>query len=120
MSLLSDILLIVGTIGLTIYCTILSRRLRALGRSDTGLGETISNLSMQVDKLTATAEQAIRDTENAADRLVALNEEAERREGELAFLLAGSEQISADPDEQTHLAEPHEPVFARRFQGDAR
>ena len=89
MDILADILLLVGALGLAAHCLVLSRRLRALARSDEGLGATIETLSQRVDALTRTAARATEEAEAAAARLATLTREAERREGELSFLLAG-------------------------------
>ena len=85
----SDILLIAGSLGLAVYCWVLSRRLRALGRSDAGLGATIAALSERVEALTRTTQAATAEAESAAGRLAALIEEADRHEGELSVILAG-------------------------------
>ena len=117
MDLISDILLICGAFGLALYCLTLSRRLQALGRSDAGLGATIEALSDRVDQLTQAAGKATADAEAAAGRLGKLTEEARRREGELAFLLAGmgDESIDEGADEVAPPAKPAEPRFSSRF-----
>ena len=104
METISDILLIAGAFGLAGHCILLSHRLRRLARSDAGLGATIAALSERVDVLSTTAAQATQSAEAAGERLAALLAEAERREADLAFTLAGlGGEMSAEP----------QPVFAR-------
>lgn len=85
----SDILLVAGSLGLAVYCWILSRRLSRLSRSDEGLGATIAALAAQVETVQSTATQASGEAQAAAERLAAMIAEAETREGELSIILAG-------------------------------
>ena len=86
---ISDILLIGGALGLAFYCWILSRRLKALGRSDEGLGATLKDLGERIEALRRTTDAATEEAASAGTRLAALIEEADRHEGELAVILAG-------------------------------
>ena len=96
---ISDALLIAGALGLAAYCWVLSRRLRALGRADAGLGATIASLTERVELLTRTTDAAIVEADAACERLAALVEEADRHEGELAVILAGLSDMDALEDE---------------------
>lgn len=89
----SDMLLVAGAFGLALYCWILSRRLARLSRSDEGLGATISALSEQVEALQSTASRATAEAQSTTERLAALVEEAEKREGELSIMLASLSDI---------------------------
>ena len=116
---ISDILLIAGALGLAAHCWVLSRRLKALGRSDAGLGATIATLTERVEALTRTTETATAEAEGAGARLAALIEEADRREGELSVILAGLTDMD-DLDAETEATmqdlarraedEPEEPA----------
>lgn len=112
MEIVADALLIVGAFGLAGYCLLLSRRLRRLARSDDGLGATIQQLSARVDSLTRTAAAATEAADAAASRLAALLEEADRREADLSFALAGLGEEAPPP-------RPAGPVFARRGESAA-
>lgn len=115
----SDILLIAGSLGLAAYCLVLSHRLRVLSRSDSGLGASISELAKRVDALSQTTDRASADADSAFQRLAALTEEAERLEGELAFLLAGSDTVNEeDPPEEAPAAV--NPIFSSRSAGLSR
>ena len=62
MEFLSDLFLGAAAIGAAIYCTVLSRRLAALGSLEGGMGAAIAVLSGQVDAL----QQSLKAAQDAA------------------------------------------------------
>lgn len=58
MTLISDILLIAGALGVAFYCVILSRRLTRFTDLEKGVGGAIAVLSAQVDDMTRTLQAA--------------------------------------------------------------
>jgi len=58
MTLISDILLIGGALGVAFYCVVLSRRLTRFTDLEKGVGGAIAVLSAQVDDMTRTLQAA--------------------------------------------------------------
>ena len=88
MAFLSDLFLAAAAFGAAVYCFVLSRRLAALTRLDSGMGGAIALLSAQVDDLTRALAQA-RDTAGAGkDGLEKLVVRAEAAGQRLELLLA--------------------------------
>ncbi|WP_371156238.1 hypothetical protein [Jannaschia sp. 2305UL9-9] len=107
LSLLSDILLVVATLGLAGYCWALSRRLRKFDTIDSNEERRINDLSEQIDDLTASLAAAREEKDDRAERLRAEIEAADDRIGRLEVLLAGLEDIEADvADRMDRIEEP--------------
>ncbi|MGB3553134.1 MAG: hypothetical protein WBA25_00675 [Jannaschia sp.] len=106
LGLFSDILLLAATIGMALYCRLLSRRLRAFNDLDTGMGGSVAALSLQVDQLRGSIEAA---HSEAGDRAAQLREgtaAADDRIGRLEMLLAGLEDIEDDVAPTASVTEP--------------
>lgn len=88
MTLLADGLLILATISLTIYCVVISRRLKALSRLDRGMGAAISGLSHRVDETKATVAAAQHHSMEAIAEMTRQTARAEQAAGRLEMLLA--------------------------------
>ena len=69
MEYLSDLLLTAAALGAATYCAVLSRRLRALGALEGGMGSAIAVLSAQVDDLARSLKSAQEATGRAGGRL---------------------------------------------------
>lgn len=88
MGILADSLLILGTLGLGVFCLVLARRLRALGRLENGMGGAIAVLSAQVDELTRTLATARTTAEDHSGKLEQQTRRAEAAVRRLELLLA--------------------------------
>lgn len=95
LSLFSDILLLAGTIGLAVYCRVLTGRLKAFNDIDSGLGGTIAELSRQVDEVRIALEAAMRTGESRGAEIDAACERADDRIGQLEMLVAAAEDVTA-------------------------
>ena len=59
LKLVSDVLMLAGTIGATAYCMVLARRLRSFSTLESGMGGAIAVLSVQVDDMTKALDKSI-------------------------------------------------------------
>lgn len=96
LSLISDILLVIATLGLAAYCVVLSKRLRAFSSLDEGMGSNISALSEQVDRLHASLSEAQAKAATEKDEIVQAVADAEEKIGRLEVLLASLEDVEGD------------------------
>lgn len=88
MTLLADGLLIIATMSLAIYCIVISRRLKALGRLDRGMGAAIAGLSHQVDEMKSAVGSAQHQSRHTVDEMTRQTARAEQAAGRLELLLA--------------------------------
>lgn len=88
MSLLADGLLILATVSLAVYCMVVSRRLKALGRLDRGMGAAIASLSHKVDEMTSAVATAQQQSVDAVADMTVQTARAEQAAGRLELLLA--------------------------------
>ena len=88
MTLLADGLLILATLSLAIYCMVISRRLKALGRLDRGMGAAIAGLSHKVDEMKAAIATAQAQSGSAVAGMTQQTARAEQAAGRLELLLA--------------------------------
>ncbi|MEM0922368.1 MAG: hypothetical protein AAGI13_04945 [Pseudomonadota bacterium] len=88
MELIADGLLILAALVASVYCLVLSRRLRRLNRLDNGLGGAIASLSLQVDEMRNALSEAKQATERSKRELDARTKRAEKAAGRLELLLA--------------------------------
>lgn len=77
MSLISDILLVAASVGLAVYCVVLSRRLSRFTDLEKGVGGAVAVLSAQVDDLTRALKSAQATAQESADALSSTTERAE-------------------------------------------
>ncbi|MEL6479253.1 MAG: hypothetical protein AAFR17_18140 [Pseudomonadota bacterium] len=112
MELIADGLLILAAMVASIYCLVLSRRLRRLNRLDNGLGGAIASLSVQVDEMRNALSEAKQATERSKRELDARTKRAEKAAGRLELLLAavrttgeGKTLVSEDDDAAEDEAE---------------
>jgi hypothetical protein len=88
MQLLADILLLLGALGATLYCVVLSRRLRRFTDLESGVGGAIAVLSAQVDDMTRSLEAARKIAQSSAVSLDGLTERTESASRRLELLMA--------------------------------
>ena len=88
MTLIADGLLILATLSLSIYCMVISRRLRALGRLDRGMGAAIAGLSHRTDEVREAVAAAQRQATTALEDMGRQTARAEQAAGRLELLLA--------------------------------
>lgn len=81
MSLISDILLVAASVGLAVYCVVLSRRLSRFTDLEKGVGGAVAVLSAQVDDLTRALKSAQATAQESADALSSTTERAEDAAG---------------------------------------
>lgn len=113
MEIISDILLILGAIAATIYCIVLSRRLRRFTDLEKGVGGAIAVLSAQVDDMTKTLQVAQSSATGSAESLDKLTGRAEGAARRLELLVASLHDIP-EPQEKPKEPEPEnapEPFF---------
>lgn len=88
MELIADILLGAGAIGAGLYCLVLSRRLKAFNRLESGMGGAIAVLSAQVDDMTRALKAAQGAAGESTRVLGETTERAERAAARLELMLA--------------------------------
>lgn len=93
MEYLSDLLLTAASIGAATYCVILSRRLKALGSLEGGMGSAIAVLSAQVDDLARSLRSAQEATGRAGGRLDGQTARAEAVARKLELLVASMHDL---------------------------
>lgn len=96
MQLVADTLLILGALGATLYCIVLSRRLRRFTDLETGVGGAIAVLSAQVDDMTRSLEAARKIAQSSAVSLDGLTERAESASRRLELLMASLHDLPED------------------------
>lgn len=105
--LIADTLLILGTLAAAFYCRILSRRVRALRRLDSGLGGAIATFSKQVEDMQASLKDAREISGGENTRLLELTARAEVAAGRLELLLAAiHDKDGATPIRRTKPPQP--------------
>ena len=116
MDMISDTLMIAGTLGVALYCAILARRLRKFATLESGMGAAIAVLSAQVDDLTRMLERARSAAAGSAGTLEALTTRAETVAARLDVMLAVMHDFPADPIPPLapEIAEARRPRFIRR------
>ncbi|CTQ33246.1 hypothetical protein [Jannaschia rubra] len=86
-SLLSDILLLSATLGMALWCHLLTRRLRGFDDAEKGPGAAIADLKVQVDALAERVAATTRATDAAAESLRAAIVAADDRTGRMEMLM---------------------------------
>lgn len=118
MEFLSDLVLGAAAIGAAVYCFVLSRRLRALGTLEGGLGSAIALLSSQVDDLQRMLASAREAAGHADQQLDTQTRRAEAVSRRLELLVASMHDLpSAEADDRPPSRWPAD---AARHPGAAR
>lgn len=107
MTLIADILLVAGTLGAALYCMILSRRLNRFNDLKKGVGGAVAVLSMQVDDMTKTLENARSAAGDSTSSLKSLTTKAEDVAKRLELLMASMHDLPepnnvSKPPEEAH------------------
>ncbi|WP_417250301.1 hypothetical protein [Celeribacter sp.] len=101
MELIADFLMIAGTLAVSVYCMVLSRRLSRFTDLEKGVGGAVAVLSAQVDDLTKTLTAAQKSAAGSAARLQDLTERAEATSKRMELLIASMhdlpESLAAKP-----------------------
>lgn len=107
MTLIADILLVAGALGAALYCMILSRRLNRFNDLKKGVGGAVAVLSIQVDDMTKTLENARSAAGDSTSSLTNLTTKAEDVAKRLELLMASMHDLPepnnvSKPPEETH------------------
>ena len=93
MEMIADILLGAGALGAAAYCLVLSRRLAAFTRLESGMGGAIAVLSAQVDDMTRALDRARGAATSSAEALEGRTRRAEQVAERLELLLASMHDL---------------------------
>lgn len=93
MELIADMLLGAGALGAAAYCLVLSRRLAAFTRLESGMGGAIAVLSAQVDDMTRALDRARGTATDSAEALEGRTRRAEQVAERLELLLASMHDL---------------------------
>ena len=110
MEYLSDLLLTAASLGAAAYCVILSRRLKALGSLEGGMGSAIAVLSAQVDDLARSLRSAQEATGRAGGRLDGQTARAEAVARKLELLVASMHDLPEEAPAATAAPSPRPPT----------
>jgi hypothetical protein len=113
---LADILLAAGAIAASIYCFVLSQRLRRFTDLENGVGGAVAVLAGQVDDLSRTFAGAQSATRSTAATLGEVCERAEAAGRRIELLLAAMHDLPDPPAASL----PSTPVFHRHPEAKAR
>ena len=86
--LVADALLVAGVLGATLYCYVLSRRLKRFNDLERGVGGAVAVLSAQVDDMTKALIRAEGAANDSTGSLNGLTQRAEDVAGRLELLVA--------------------------------
>jgi hypothetical protein len=123
-TIISDTLLIAGSLGLSIFCIQLTQRITKLSKLYTDAQINITNLEAEVERINNNEPGVNIEYERSTEILSSLIEDAKKYEAELAFLLAAKtpQEIETD-EEKSENTEPSpsvNPVFFSRSTGAIR
>lgn len=99
MQYLSDLLLTAAALGAAAYCIVLSRRLKALGSLEGGMGSAIAVLSAQVDDLSRSLKSAQEAAGRVGGKLDGQTARAEAAARRLELLVASMHDLPEAPAE---------------------
>lgn len=111
MELIADILLVAGALGASLYCFVLSRRLKRFTDLEQGVGGAVAVLSAQADELKKSLDAARTASDRSGDALRDLTERAQSVAQRLELMMASMHDVIADEDSVTKTAAaPQGPV----------
>ncbi|MEM1274930.1 MAG: hypothetical protein AAGH74_00245 [Pseudomonadota bacterium] len=99
MDLIADGLLVLAALVASLYCWVLSRRLRRLTQLDQGLGAAISSLSEQVEEMQTTLAQSKESIEVRTTLLANLTKEADQAIRRLDSAIKSASELKPAPAE---------------------
>ncbi|KAA0916135.1 hypothetical protein [Aquicoccus porphyridii] len=118
MQFVADILLVAGALGAGIYCFLIARRLAQFNDLESGVGQAVALLSMQVDDLTSTLSEVRDAASSTAESISGLTDRAELAAKRLELLLASMHDLTEDAEEpRESQSDTSEPVFLRHANG---
>ena len=88
MNFIADILLVAGAVGASLYCHVLSRRLRKFTNLEKGVGGAVAMLSAQVDDLSKSVSAAQATAKGSVATLAEVSGRAEKAARQLELLVA--------------------------------
>jgi hypothetical protein len=97
MSLIADMLLVMASLGLGLYCVVLSRRLSRFTDLEKGVGGAVAVLSAQVDDLTRALRRAQETAQGSAETLNATTARAEDAARRLELHVAALHDLPPQP-----------------------
>lgn len=98
MELIADMLMVVGTFAVAIYCIVLARRLSRFTDLEKGVGGAVAVLSVQVDDMTKTLTKAQKTAVGSAAKLEELTKRAEDASRKLEILIASMHDLPEPAD----------------------
>ncbi|WP_179380979.1 hypothetical protein [Jannaschia marina] len=107
---ISDLLLLLGTLGMAGWCIVLTRRLRSFSRLERDVRATVDNLRSQIDAAGASITSATAETQAREAALIALTSAADDRIGRIEMLMASFEDIEAEAADALHSDGGADPV----------
>lgn len=121
METIADVLMGAGACAAAFYCFVLSRRLTAFQNSGGEIGAAVTALSVKVDALTETLQQAQSAARASSADLSKLTERAEKAAQNLELMMASLHDIpeASEPKdlEQTRAkSTPEMPIFTTSMQ----
>lgn len=113
---IADILMGLGALGATLYCMVLSRRLKRFNQLENGMGGAIAVLSAQVDDMTKALNRAQAAATSSVEQLRSLTERAEQGAQRLELLLTTpSAPPAPTPAPPPEAEPPRQRVMRRRL-----
>ena len=123
MTLLADILLIIGALGAGAYCLVLSRRLKEFKNLEVGVGGAVAILSSQVSDLERTISRAADSAKTSEEKLAKLTTRAENISDKIELQMASLLDQNVEPQvpcNENPNTESGNPLFTRRIKEPAK
>ena len=115
MDIIADILLVAGSFGAAVYCSVLATRLKRFTALESGMGGAIAVLSAQVDDMTVALEKARGAANSSAEGLEALTARGEAVAKRLELLVASLHDLPEPTPKPAVAEEPAEEDRKLRF-----
>lgn len=115
MDLIADMLLVAGSFGAAVYCSVLATRLKRFTTLESGMGGAIAVLSAQVDDMTVALEKARGAANSSAEGLEALTARGEAVAKRLELLVASLHDLPEPTPKPAVAEEPAEDDRKLRF-----
>lgn len=121
METIADVLMVAGAGAAAFYCFVLSRRLTAFQSSGGEIGAAVTALSVKVDSLTETLQQAQSAARASSADLSKLTERAEKAAQSLELMMASLHDVpeaneSRVPAQAQSKGKPEMPIFTTSMQ----
>ena len=93
MTIIADILLVAGALGASIYCFVLSKRLKQFNDLENGVGGAVAAMALQVDDLKQVISTAVEQANLASNKTMSAAEKAETIRRQLELQIAALHDI---------------------------